>query len=99
MSGNDNIAALVKSMSAPPKEPSYAAEVEELVRMHSAGKKKMRREPEILARFKVGCTKYKQLKNSRENVREQQVMLYSELKVLGWVLGMNEQQVVMAINS
>ena len=41
---------------------------------------------------------YKQLKLSRENNREQQQMLYAELKVLGWILGRKERDVVMEIN-
>ena len=33
-----------------------------------------------------------------ENNREQQQMLYAELKVLGWILGRKERDVVMEIN-
>ena len=93
MTMNDReITDLVRQMAAPPKPPTYGeAEVEELVRMHAGGRHKMRSEAEILAR-------YKQLKYSHENNREQQQMLYAELKVLGWVLGRKERDVVMEIN-
>ena len=53
---------------------------------------------QILARYNLGRQQYKQLKLSRENNREQQQMLYAELKVLGWILGRNERDVVMEIN-
>ena len=90
---------LVRQMAAPPPPPTYGeAEIEELVRMHAGGRHKMRSEAEILARYNLGRQQYKQLKLSRENNREQQQMLYAELKVLGWILGRNERDVVMEIN-
>ena len=90
---------LVRQMAAPPKPPAYGeAEVEELVRMHADARHRMRSEAEILARYNLGRQQYKQLKLSRENNREQQQMLYAELKVLGWILGRNERDVVMEIN-
>ena len=95
MTMNDRaITDLVRQMAAPPKPPTYGeAEVEELVRMHAGGRHKMRSEAEILARYNLGRQQYKQLKYS-----EQQQMLYAELKVLGWVLGRKERDVVMEIN-
>ena len=85
------ITDLVRQMAAPPKPSTYSeADVEELVRMHSGGRHKMRSEAEILARYNLGRQQYKQL--------EQQQMLYAELKVLGWVLGRKERDVVMEIN-
>ena len=100
MTMNDReITDLVRQMAAPPKPPTYGeAEVEELVRIHAGGRHRMRSEAEILARYNLGRQQYKQLKFSRENNRGQQQMLYAELKVLGWVLGRKERDVVMEIN-
>ena len=96
MTMNDReITDLVRQMAAPPKPPAYGeAEVEELVRMHADARHRMRSEAEILARYNLGRQQYKQLKLSREK----QQMLYAELKVLGWILGRNERDVVMEIN-
>ena len=100
MTMNDReITDLVRQMAAPPKPPAYGeAEVEELVRMHADARHRMRSEAEILARYNLGRQQYKQLKLSRENNREQQQMLYAELKVLGWILGRNERDDVMEIS-
>ena len=100
MTMNDReITDLVRQMAAPPKPPAYGeAEVEELVRMHADARHRMRSEAEILARYNLGRKQYKQLKGSHENNREQQQMLYAELKVLGWILGRKEREVVMEIN-
>ena len=87
-----------RPVRAPPAPTYGEAEVEELVRMHAGGHHKMRSEAEILARYNLGRQQYKQLKLSRENNREQQQMLYAELKVLGWVLGRKEKDVFMEIN-
>ncbi|EKU71438.1 hypothetical protein [Selenomonas sp. F0473] len=96
---DQDITNLVRQMAAPPKPPAYTeADVEELVRMHASGRRKMRSEAEILARYNLGRKQYKQLKLSRENNREQQQMLYAELKALGWILGRNEKDIVMEIN-
>ena len=97
MSMNDHeITDLVRQMAKPPAPPTYTdADVEELVRMHAGGRHKMRSEAEILARYNLGRKQYKQLKGSHENNREQQQMLYAELKVLGWILGRKEREVVM----
>lgn len=59
---------------------------------------RMRHPGEILARYKQGCAQYKELKNSRGNVREQLLMLYAEVKLLGWILGKSEQDVVKDAN-
>ena len=100
MTMNDReITDLVRQMAAPPKPPAYGeAEVEELVRMHADARHRMRSEAEILARYNLGRQQYKQLKLSRENNREQQQMLYAELKVLCWILVRNERDAVMEIN-
>ncbi len=60
---------------------------------------KMRRYPEILARYKKELEDYKKLTQAQVDPREQRVMLYSELKVLGWVLGKSDQQISLDISS
>lgn len=54
---------------------------------------KMRSMPEINAKYQQCCQRYKQLKNCTADYREQKVMIYSELKALGWVLGKSDQQI------
>ncbi|MBQ7515387.1 MAG: hypothetical protein IJS96_03815 [Schwartzia sp.] len=60
---------------------------------------KMRRYPEVLARYKKELEDYKRLMQADVDPREQRVMLYSELKVLGWVLGKSDQQISLDISS
>jgi hypothetical protein len=59
----------------------------------------MRHPGEILARYQQDCQQYRTLKNSKGNVREQLLMLYAEIKVLGWILGRTEQDVVRDANT
>ncbi|MDD3115352.1 MAG: hypothetical protein PHQ44_06425 [Anaerovibrio sp.] len=54
---------------------------------------KMRSMPEINARYQQCCEKYKQFRNCSAEFREQKVMIYSELKAMGWVLGKSDQQI------
>lgn len=54
---------------------------------------KMRSMPEINARYQKCCEQYKKFKNSSSEFREQKVMIYAELKALGWVLGKPDQQI------
>ena len=54
---------------------------------------KMRSMPEIHARYQQCCQKYKQFRNCSAEFREHKVMIYSELKTLGWVLGKSDRQV------
>lgn len=54
---------------------------------------KMRSMPEINARYQKCCEKYKQVKNCTADYREQKVMIYAELKALGWILGKGDQQI------
>jgi len=55
---------------------------------------RMRHPAEILARYQQDCQQYKTLKTSKGNVREQLLMLYAEVKLLGWILGKTEADVV-----
>lgn len=59
---------------------------------------RMRHPAEILARYQQDCKQYKELKASKGNVREQLLMLYAEVKLLGWILGKTESDVVKDVN-
>jgi hypothetical protein len=70
------------------------ANVNKLVKDHAVNRpEKMRSSAEITARYNLSCKKYKELKAAKAEFREQKVMVYAELKVLGWVLGKNEQTI------
>lgn len=51
---------------------------------------------EILARYNQKREQYKEVKmmNDSPETREQLVMIYSEVKVLGWVLGKDEKTII-----
>ncbi len=51
---------------------------------------------ELMARYNLKRQQYKELKMTSDSpeTREQLVMLYSEVKVLGWALGKDEQSVI-----
>ena len=59
---------------------------------------KMRHYPEILARYKKELADYQKLAQAQVDPREQRVMLYSEIKVLGWVLGKSDRQITLDLN-
>lgn len=61
-------------------------------------KAKMRSMPEIHARYQQACKRYKQFKSCSNEFREQKVMIYSELKTLGWILGKSDQQITKEAN-
>jgi hypothetical protein len=51
---------------------------------------------ELMARYNLKRQQYKEIKMTSDSpeTREQLVMLYSEVKVLGWALGKDEQSVI-----
>ncbi|WP_297967021.1 hypothetical protein [uncultured Anaerovibrio sp.] len=59
----------------------------------SDSKEKPRSIAEITARYNLSCQKYKELKAAKAEFREQKVMVYAELKVLGWALGKSDQTI------
>lgn len=65
---------------------------------YSDNREKMRSQSEVTARYNLCCQKYKELKNCRAEIREQKVMVYAELRVLGWVLGKTEQTITRDAN-
>ncbi len=61
---------------------------------------KMRSQPEIRARYQLDCEQYKTLKASSDgNNQDHLLMLYTEIKLLGWVLGKTEQTVIRNVNT
>lgn len=54
---------------------------------------KMRSHASIRARYEKEIDQYKQLMKAQVDPREQRVMLYAEIKVLGWVLGKSDRTI------
>lgn len=64
----------------------------------SDSKEKPRSIAEITARYNLAVKKYKEFRVCKPEFREQKVMLYAELKSLGWVLGKSEQTIIKDAN-
>lgn len=56
-------------------------------------REKMRSQSSVRARYEQEIEQYKKLIQAKVDPREQRVMLYAEIKVLGWVLGKSDQTV------
>ncbi|MSV23993.1 hypothetical protein FYJ78_02090 [Selenomonas sp. WCA-380-WT-3B 3/] len=54
---------------------------------------------EISARYQQAIRQYQTLMKAQNDNREQRVMLYAEIKTLGWCIGRDEQKVVKEINT
>ena len=54
---------------------------------------------EILARYHQSIVQYQEYMRSHDDNREQRVMLYAEIKALGWVLGKPEPEIIKEINT
>lgn len=61
-------------------------------------RKRDRHSQEILARYNMDLQSYQEIMHAQEDNREQRLMLYSEIKALGWVLGKTEKAIVDDIN-
>lgn len=73
---------------------------EDLIRRHKGNRpEKPRSSHEISARYEQAIQQYQALMQADVDNREQRVMLYSEIKVLGWCLGRDEARVVKEINA
>lgn len=59
---------------------------------------KMKSGAEITARYHQKCDQYKKARFDRKVDRERLGMLFSEAKVLGWVLGKTEHTITMDLN-
>lgn len=66
---------------------------------HKADTLERPRSPQqILARYNQAREQYQQLMRAENDNREQRVMLYAEIKALGWCMGREEMKVVREIN-
>ena len=73
--------------------------LEELTdKMHDASKERTRSRSEIHARYLKALDQYRQLLKSNENVKEQKLMVFNEVKLLGWVLGKRDKDVAKELN-
>ena len=71
-----------------------------IIQQNSSQAEKMRSQAEIRARYQLDCQQYKSLKNNSDgNNQDHLLMLYTEIKLLGWVLGKTEQTVIRDANS
>ena len=53
---------------------------------------------QIVARYNQARQAYQQLMRAEHDSREQRVMLYAEIKALGWCMGREEAKVIREIN-
>ena len=67
-------------------------------KMHDASKERTRSRAEIQARYQKVLDQYRQLLKSNENMKEQKLMLFNEIKVLGWVLGKRDKDIASELN-
>ena len=67
-------------------------------KMHDASKERTRSRAEIQARYQKALDLYRQLQKSNDNVREQKLMVFNEIKLLGWVLGKRDKDVSNELN-
>ena len=61
-------------------------------------REKMRSQSSVRARYEQEIEQYKKLMQAKVDPREQRVMLYAEIKALGWCMGREEMKVVREIN-
>ena len=54
---------------------------------------------EILAKYNQDIIQYQEYMRSHDDNREQRLMLSSEIKALGWVLGKPEQEIIKELNT
>ena len=67
-------------------------------KMHDASKERTRSRSEIHARYLKALDQYRQLLKSNENVKEQKLLVFNEIKLLGWVLGKRDKDVAKELN-
>ena len=74
-------------------------EAKELIERYSSVPEKMRRVNEVVAQYNQKLEQYRQLNytSNKEN-RDQRLMIYAEIKILGWILGKPEKDVLKALN-
>ena len=71
----------------------------EIIEQFSSVPEKMRRVNEVVAQYNQKLEQYRQLNytSNKEN-RDQRLMIYAEIKILGWILGKPEKDVLKALN-
>ena len=67
-------------------------------KIHDASKERTRSRSEIHARYLKALDQYRQLLKSNENVKEQKLLVFNEIKLLGWVLGKRDKDVAKELN-
>ncbi len=73
---------------------------EDLIRRHKEQRpEKPRTMQAISARYYQAISQYQELMQAQVDNREQRVMLYSEIKTLGWCMGREEAKIVKEINT
>lgn len=73
--------------------------LEELAdKMHDASKERMRSQAEVRARYTKALEQYRALLRQESPSREQKMMLFAEVKLLGWVLGKRDKDVANELN-
>ena len=72
---------------------------EEIFDYQNMRKEKPRHTQELSARYRLKLQEYKALNESKVDNREQRLMLYTEIKVLGWALGKLEKTILKDINA
>jgi len=59
---------------------------------------KLRSLQEVNARYKLSLENYKKICFTSGDVRDQKIAVHAEIKILGWVLGKPEKDVIKDIN-
>lgn len=75
-----------------------ANSLKEVLEDYTRPKERMRSPQETLARYNQTLMAYRELCFATGDVREQKITLYHEIKVLGWVLGKAEKNVIKDIS-
>ena len=66
--------------------------------IHDASKERMKSRSEIHARYVKNLEQYRELSKSENPPREQRLMLFYEIKLLGWILGKRDKDVAKELN-
>ena len=68
--------------------------LQEAIEKYTRPKEKMRSPQEVLARYNQALMAYKELSFSPGDVHTQKLTTYTEIKILGWVLGKAEKVII-----
>ncbi len=72
------------------------AEVERAI--YDSSKERMRSQAEVHARYVKSLEQYRLLSKSDNPPRDQRIMLFNEVKLLGWILGKRDKDVANELN-